>query len=279
MIVIDDLSFKYHGKAEFALRNISLKVKKGEFLGLTGSSGSGKTTLLRAMTGVAPHRFTGDFYGKISVGGLDSVDSPLEKIAKLIGSVSQDIESQIVSTVVEDEIVFGLENFGVRHEMIEARISDALEKTGITALRNRNIATLSGGQKQKVAICSIIALMPEILILDEPTGELDPQSSRQIFMLLKELNEKHGMTIVVAEQDVMLLCEFVDRLAVINKGEMLFCGDVREVLSHSRELMAEGVNCPRVVSLADKLMENGLYSGEIPLNIPQAEMMVRSITV
>lgn len=278
MIDIANLSFKYFGREVFALREINLTVKKGEFLGLTGSSGAGKTTLLRALNGVVPHRLRGEFYGKVSIRGLDSVDNAPEIIAKFLGSVSQDIESQMVSSVVEDEIMFGLENFSVPHEVIESRISDALEKTGITALRNRNIDTLSGGQKQKVAICSIIALMPDILILDEPTGELDPQSSRQIFLLLKELNEKFGMTVIVAEQDVVLLCEFVKKLAVMNEGKIIFSGGVRDVLKHGRELKAAGVSCPRVVSLADRLIEKNLYCGDAPINIPQAEAMVRGIT-
>ncbi len=279
MIEITGLSFKYHGGEDFALKGINLAVKKGDFLGLIGSSGAGKTTLLNALNGVIPHRLRGEFYGKISVLGLDSIDNTPEKLAKFLGSVNQDVESQMVSSVVEDEIMFGLENFGVPHGKIESRISEALEKTGITALRERNIATLSGGQKQKVAICAIIALMPEILILDEPTGELDPQSSRQIFQLLKELNEQYGITIVVAEQKIMLLCEFVHELAVMDQGKMVFSGEVRDVLKHSRELEKIGVNCPRVLTLADRLKERGLYSGEVPINIPQAEAMIRSITV
>lgn len=278
MIEIRGLSFKYFDSSRYSLKDINLTVQRGDFLGVIGSSGAGKTTLLHAMNGIIPHHFHGEFYGRVVINGLDSVDNLPEEIARTLGSVRQDFESQMVASVVEDEILFGLENFGVPRDKIESRLTDALEKIGITALRERNIATLSGGQKQKVAICAILALMPDILILDEPTGELDPQSSRQIFRLLRELNEKHGITIVVVEQKIMLLCEFARKLAVMDAGGLLFSGDVRDVLRHSSEMEKAGVNCPRVVTLADRLREKGLYSGTLPIDIPEAETMVRGLT-
>ena len=278
MIRIKGLSFKYKGGNEDALKEIDLTVKRGEFLGIIGSSGAGKTTLLHAVNGIVPHHFRGEFYGSVEVDGSDTIDNRPEDLAQKVGSVRQDFESQIVSSVVEDEILFGLENFSVPRDDIEKRITDALDKTGIRNLRERNIATLSGGQKQKVAISAIIALMPEILILDEPTGELDPWSSRQIFLLLRELNEKHGITVVVVEQKIMLLCEFARSLAVMESGRIILNGPVAEVLKSSREMERVGVNCPRVVTLADRLREEGLYGGPVPISVPEAEVMVRSIT-
>ena len=278
MIRIRGLSFKYKGGREEALKEIDLTVKRGDFLGIIGSSGAGKTTLLHAVNGIVPHHFRGEFYGSVEVDGSDTIENRPEALARKVGSVRQDFESQMVSSVVEDEMLFGLENFSVPRDEIEKRVTDALDKTGIRNLRERNIATLSGGQKQKVAIAAIIALMPEILILDEPTGELDPKSSRQIFRLLKELNEKHGITVVVVEQKIMLLCEFADSLAVMDRGRIILEGPVREVLKSSREMESAGVNCPRVVTLADRLREERLYDGPIPVSIPEAEAMVRSIT-
>ncbi|MCE5201129.1 MAG: ATP-binding cassette domain-containing protein [Synergistaceae bacterium] len=275
MISIRNLYFRYSGSDGYALNNINLTVEKGGFLGIIGSSGVGKTTLLQAMNGIIPHHFKGEFYGEVRVNGLDTFESTPENLARHIGSVRQDFDSQMVASVVEDEILFGLENFCVPRDEIESRLAGALEKTSISDLRDRSIATLSGGQKQKVAICAITALMPEILILDEPTGELDPQSSRQIFHLLRELNEKHGITVVVVEQKIMLLCEFAKELAVMQKGSILFKGSVRSVLRHSSEMEGAGVNCPRVVTLADRLAERGLYSGDIPLDVKEAETMVR----
>jgi energy-coupling factor transport system ATP-binding protein len=278
MIRISGLSFKYESGREEALKNVDMTVCRGDFFGVIGSSGAGKTTLLHAINGIIPHHFRGDFYGSVEVNGSDTIDNRPEQLAGAVGSVRQDFESQMVSSVVEDEILFGLENFSVPRNEIEKRMTDALDKTGIRNLRERNIATLSGGQKQKVAISAIIALMPDILVLDEPTGELDPQSSRQIFLLLRELNEKHGITIVVVEQKIMLLCEFARKLAVMETGRIILQGEVADVLKKSREMEKAGVNCPRVVTLADRLREEKLYGGPIPVNIPEAEKMVRSIT-
>lgn len=274
MIEVKNLSFKYSGGDKDALSDISLSVRKGDFLGVIGGSGAGKTTLLQSMNGIIPHYFSGESNGVVRVGGFDTAETQPEELAHFVGSIRQDVDSQLVASVVEDEILFGLENFGVPGGKIETRLKSALDKVGIADLRERTIATLSGGQKQKVAIAAIVALMPEVLILDEPTGELDPQSSRQIFALLRELNEKHGITIVLVEQKIMLLCEFTKNLAVMKEGKILFHGPVRDVLDHSGEMLEAGVNCPRVVTLCDRLREKKLYSGITPIGLPDAEKMV-----
>ena len=160
---------------------------------------------------------------------------------------------------------------------IESRVQSTLDEIGISHLRHRYISTLSGGQKQKVAIAAIIALRPKILILDEPTGELDPASSRQIFSMLKKLNEQYGMTIVVVEQKIMLLSEFARDMAVIDNGRIVFHGSVRSVLQHSEELEKMGVNCPRVVTLSNLMKVAGISNGEICVNVDEAEQMVRKV--
>ena len=181
MVEINNLTFKYEGSQKNALENINLHVNKGDFLGIIGESGAGKTTLCSAINALIPHHFKGDYYGSVKVDGQDTFDIAPGLLALKVGSVFQDIDSQMLSTFVEDEILFGLENFGVPKDQIERRLSQALKDIGIEDLRYREIASLSGGQKQKVAIASILALEPEVLLLDEPTGELDPASSRQIF--------------------------------------------------------------------------------------------------
>lgn len=275
MIKIKDLTFKYEGGDKNALQNISLNVPEGGFLGIIGPSGAGKSTILHAVNGIIPHHYKGDYYGSVTVCGHDTFEISLTDLSLFVGTVFQDIDSQMVNSVVEDEILYGLENFRVPSTEIDARIQDTLEEIGISDLRYRNINTLSGGQKQKVAIAAIIALRPKILLLDEPTGELDPASSRQIFSILKKLNEQYGMTIVVVEQKIMLLSEFVKELAVMNNGKLVFCGPVRSVLEHSKELEEIGVNCPRVVTLSNSMKSAGLSNGGICLNVEEAEKMVR----
>lgn len=275
MIRIDSFSFTYEGASSPALSDLTLQVEKGGFVGVIGPAGAGKTTLARALSGIIPHHYPGDYYGRITVDGMDPVDTPLTDLSRVVGMVFQDVDSQIVSSVVEDELLYGLENFGVPHAEIASRMTDALFRTGIESLRERSIASLSGGQRQKVAIASIIALRPRVLILDEPTGELDPVSSRQIFSLLRELNASYGITVIVIEQKIMLLSEFVRQLIVLDGGKSAFCGPTREVLSHEDELLRLGVNCPRVSRLS-RLLYQGL-SRPLPVSVSldEAEQQVR----
>ena len=277
MIQIQDFSFTYKNGENPALQEISLTVPDGGFLGIIGPAGAGKTTLARAIAGIIPHHYPGDFYGSVTVNGLDTVDSKIVDLSRLVGMVFQDVESQIISPLVEDELLYGLENFGVLREEIPGRMEEALAKVGVSDLRERSIASLSGGQRQKVAIASIIALKPKILVLDEPTGELDPRSSRQIFSLLKELNEEQGITVILIEQKIMLLCEFARQLAVLSKGRIIRQGETRDVLSHADELQALGVNCPRVTTLSRMLSERTGTEQPVCINLDEAENMVRRL--
>ena len=285
MIQIQELTFKYTGGKHNALENITLEIEKGDFVGIIGESGAGKTTLCNCINGLIPHHFTGDFYGSVKVDGDDTFDIDAGKLALKVGSVFQDIESQLTGYFVEDEILFGLENFGIPAAQIEERISSALETLGIEELRHREISTLSGGQKQKVVFAAILALEPQVLVLDEPTGELDPASSVQIFALLKKLNEEKGITIVIAEQKIMLLCEFVKKLIVLEKGTCVHYGEIRSTLTHQKEMEEAGINCPRVLTLTGKMEKEKLLpadctgEGRICLNAQEAAEIVKKVTM
>ena len=277
MVHIEQLNFQYKHGTEFALQDINLDIREGEFVGIIGNSGAGKTSFTCALNGMIPHHYAGDFYGVVQIDGLDTVEVKPVELSRFVGSVFQDVDAQMVAAMVEDEILFGLENFQVPREEIEERIQTSLQTIGIEHLRYRNISTLSGGQKQKVAIAAIIALRPRLLVLDEPTGELDPASSRQIFEMLRMLNQEYGMTIVVVEQKIMLLCEFVKRLIVLEQGRVEYDGETREVLKYKRELEALGVNVPRIVTLADALKVRGYEVGQVPLNLSEAKSMVEEV--
>ena len=285
MIQIQELTFKYTGGKHNALENITLEIEKGDFVGIIGESGAGKTTLCNCINGLIPHHYTGDFYGSVKVDGDDTFDIDPGKLALKVGSVFQDIESQLTGYFVEDEILFGLENFGIPAAQIEERISSALETLGIEELRHREISTLSGGQKQKVVFAAILALEPQVLVLDEPTGELDPASSVQIFALLKKLNEEKGITIVIAEQKIMLLCEYVKKLIVLEKGTCVHYGEIRSTLTHQKEMEEAGINCPRVLTLTGKMEKENLLpadctgEGRICLNAQEAAEIVKKATV
>ncbi|MDR2746261.1 MAG: ATP-binding cassette domain-containing protein [Treponema sp.] len=277
MISLANVSFRYRGGRRDALTGINLEIPDGDFLGIIGPSGAGKSTLTYVLNGVVPHHYDGDFYGRALVNGLDTVDAGTERIAAELGSVFQDIDGQMVATVVEDEILFGMENFRVPRGEIEGRLTAVLNMAGIENLRHRALSTLSGGQKQKVAIAAITALRPRIIVLDEATGELDPASSRQVFEFLRDLNRQFGITIIAVEQKIMLLCEFAKHLAVMDKGSLALHGTVTEVLQRPELLEEGGINVPRVTSLGKALRERGLYAGTLPCDLDQAKTMMENL--
>lgn len=270
MIEIRDLSFTYRESSQPTLRNINLSIPDGQFVGITGAAGCGKSTLTYAFNGVVPPCYPGEFYGAVLIDGRDTVDTSLTDISRLVGSVCQDIDSQMVSSVVEDELLYGLENFAIPKEEVELRLEEALRAMGIEDLRDRAIASLSGGQKQKVAVASILALRPKVLVLDEPTAELDPASSQAVFELLRRYAREHGTTVIVVEQKIALLSEYADRLVIVKEGQILFDDSPAAVLEHAEELLAEGINCPRSTSLANRLRKLGLYSGPACRNVAEA---------
>ncbi|WP_421777667.1 energy-coupling factor ABC transporter ATP-binding protein [Gardnerella sp. KA00603] len=239
----------------YALNRVNLKIYPGEFVGIIGPSGSGKTTLASLFSGAIPHHYSGELLGSVKIAGQDTKNLALTNIACLIGSVIQDIDAQMVAANVEDELLFGLENFGVPHDEIPNRIASSLETVGISDLRNRDLDTLSGGQKQKVAIAAILALKPKVLVLDEPTCALDPVSSRMIFSILQNLNKKFGITIVVIEQKVALLSEYCNRLIVLSKGELVLDAPVSLALKDIELLRKVGINYPRTTHLIKQLQD------------------------
>ena len=277
IINVDDVSFSYGTQTEQALSHISLSVNKGDFIGIIGPSGAGKSTLAACLSGAVPHHYTGTFFGSVMVDGHDTCEASLTDVSQIVGSVLQDIDTQMVASVVEDEMLFGLENFDVPHDQIERRVSETLETVGISDLRDREIATLSGGQKQKVAIAAILAIRPRVLVLDEPTAALDPASSTLVFETLREANRTLGITIVVVEQKVALLSEYCNRVLVLNHGEIALQGEPHEVFAHTDELRTIGVDCPRVTRIFNSLETDGLASGTPCLDVDEAERLISGI--
>lgn len=277
MISVKNLGFVYQGGKTAALDGINIEIPDGDFVGITGTSGAGKTTFTFALNGIIPQKIKGDFYGAVTVDGVDTAEHPAEEFARKVGQVFQDIDSQMVASVVEDEILFGLENFGVPHEEIGQRVDKVLKELGIEDLRDREIASLSGGQKQKVAIASMLALEPEVIVLDEPTGELDPESSREIFKILTALNREKGITVIIVEQKIMLLCEYVKHMMVLDKGKIAFYGTPGDMASSIDTFKNLGINVPRVTELSASLISEKIYDGEVTLTVDDAEKMVRRI--
>ena len=264
IIELREVSFAYGQTESLALKDLNLTIEEGGFVGVIGPSGAGKSTLASVLSGAIPHHYTGRLYGETRVAGLDTCEASLTDIATIVGSVLQDIDAQMVASVVEDEILFGLENFDVPRDQIEQRLTDALSAVGIAELREREIASLSGGQKQKVAIAAILALAPRVLVLDEPTAALDPISSRAVFDVLREAQRLTGVTVVVIEQMVALLAEFCDRIIVLDNGSVALDGTPHDVFGHSDELRAIGVDSPRTARISNSLASLGSSKSSAP---------------
>jgi energy-coupling factor transport system ATP-binding protein len=277
VITVDQLFFTYPGVAQPALHNLSFTVEAGEFVGITGPAGAGKSTLVLCVNGIIPHFQDGNFQGRVLINGLDTFKISCAEISRQVGSVFPDPEAQIVAPTVEDEIAFGLENFGVEPAVIEARISEALDLIGIAQLRYRTTSELSGGQKQRVAIAAAIALRPEILVLDEPTSELDPIGTMEVFQVLKQLNEEYHLTVMVVEQKINILMEYIRRLLILEQGRLVADQDPRTVIGAPELLSRIGLKAPPVSELAFLLKQDGIYQGALPLNVDEAYLGIRRV--
>ena len=270
MIEIKDFAFQYREGTRPVVSGINLTIPDGAFVGITGAAGSGKSTLTYALNGIVPHCYPGDFYGSVVVDGLDTCETALTDLSRVVGSVCQDVDSQFVTSVVEDEVLYGLENFAVPRDQMEGRVAQALADMGISDLRDRVISSLSGGQKQKVAIASILAMRPKVLVLDEPTAELAPASSRSVFELLSAYAREHGTTVVVVEQKIALLSQYADLLVIVDEGRIRFADAPADVLAHADELKRIGVNCPRSTTLMNRLRASGAYAGPAVRTVQEA---------
>jgi energy-coupling factor transport system ATP-binding protein len=217
--VVRDLTFAYDPEAKPALEQVSFEVSEGEFLCVTGPSGAGKTTLALTLAGVIPHLVHGEMRGVAHYRGQLISEMSMASIARSIGIVLQDPEAQLFNLTVEEEITFGLQNLRFPLEEMPRRTQEALEMVGMADYRRASSAALSGGQKQRVAIASTLALEPSVLILDEPTSELDPIGSQGVYEILTKIKER-GTTVVLVDQELGEVAPFVDRIIYLHDGKI-----------------------------------------------------------
>lgn len=281
-IETQNLTYAYQGASKPAIKNVSIRIQKGEFVVVTGPSGCGKTTLCRCFNGLVPHFYQGNLTGKIKVHGLNVVKTKIRDLAKHVGLVFQNPENQLFSLSVEKDVAFGLENLGVSREGIRARVNWALHETGIYDLRERAPHELSGGQQQRVAIAGVLAMRPEIIVLDEPTSFLDPLGAEKIFDVIHGLNEDLGITIILVEHRLDLAAKYVDHVIVIADGKVVLDGAPREVLGSEKARLL-GVGIPKATRLYQILKENGLKhfqrkdSKTPPLTAEEAQLFIRGL--
>jgi energy-coupling factor transporter ATP-binding protein EcfA2 len=246
--VLDRVSYMYPRSQDVVLRDITLQVRRGEFLGLIGPTGAGKTTLCLTLNGIVPQFYGGRFFGHATVAGLDTLDHPISTLAEHVGAVFQDPETQLIATSVENEIAFALENTRVPREEIRQRISHALLAVRLEGTEAKHPHELSGGQKQRLAIAAALAMQPDLLVLDEPTSQLDPVGTEEVFATVRELNQELGMTIVMASHAAEEMAEYADRIALLSHGELATVGSPDDIYSQVALLEEHHLRPPQVAS-------------------------------
>lgn len=261
VIELSDVYFRYQGSDEYALRGVSLSANEGEFILLVGPSGCGKSTLLRVLNGLIPHFYEGEFRGEARVANLDVRRTPTHIIAGHVGMVFQDPENQLFLSSVEREIAFGLENMGLPRSEIKRRVEETLRLFGLRELRDKAPYELSGGQQQKVAIASVMALEPEVLAMDEPTANLDPLSALEVLSLVKGLVDEKRLIAIVVEHRMEIALKFATRLIAMDKGRIVIDGEPRAAMNKVLGL----VGAPPVVLAHELLKNKGLVQGYPPL--------------
>lgn len=275
IIETENLTYTYPSGTKPSIRDVSIKIEKGEFVLITGPSGCGKTTLCRCFNGLIPHFYQGELKGEITVAGLRISEQPIYEMAKHVGLVFQNPENQLFALSVEKDVAFGLENLGVPREEMRKRVDWALNLTGICDLRERAPHELSGGQQQRVAIASVLAMQPEIIVLDEPTSFLDPLGAKKIFEVIYDLNRKLGITVVLVEHRLDLTARYANHIAVMDDGKIVLDGEPREILS-SEQARLIGVGIPKPTRLYQILRKDRVsLSNTIPLSSDEMAAMLR----
>jgi energy-coupling factor transport system ATP-binding protein len=245
LLSVERLSFSFFNSDRKALDDVSLAIPEGQFVAVTGPSGCGKSTLAMAIGGYIPHVIQGRLEGRVEIGGRQTDTARLAELSTLVGIVQQDPESQLCTLNVDDEVAFGPENLALPADEVRERVRRSLALVDALHLQGRDIYELSGGEKQRVAIASILAMQPRMLILDEPTSNLDPTSTAEVLSAMARLRQTTGLTIIVIEHKLDRVMPLADRLLIMDRGRIVLDGRPEEVLGQYRERIKEmGIRLP-----------------------------------
>ncbi|MHA1634039.1 MAG: ABC transporter ATP-binding protein [Candidatus Thorarchaeota archaeon] len=283
VVKVDSLTFTYE-RGPLALEDVNFEVGSGEILGILGSNGAGKTTLCFHLNGIIPTVFTGVEKGRVDIHGLDPWETPIIELSQIASMVLQDPETQFTTTNVESELQFGPCNLGIDRDEVLRRVVWAAKVCGITGLEERKPKELSGGQKQRVALAAGLTMLPKVLILDEPTSQLDPVGTTEVFDVVHELAKKEEMTILIASHKTEEVARLASKILILHEGKVAALGTPKEVFSQNELLSKIGINPPAVSSLASKLAEKipGFkqkyeQSGGIPLTVDETYSLLSGL--
>lgn len=267
LVSLRKVSFFYPKSSVPALLNIDLDIRRGEILGLIGATGSGKTTLCLALNGIVPQFYGGRFFGHATVAGFDTVTHPIHEMSRRVGMVFEDPATQLIGSTVENEIAFALENLRVDPEEIRRRILTSLAAVHLEDYLQAHPHELSGGQQQKLALAAALALHPDLIVLDEPTSQLDPQSTEEVFKLAREINRTLGTTLVIAGHAAEEMAEYTDRVALLSGGRLLATGTPAEIYGSPELLGREHLRVTEVTATFHLLSKRGLAPGALPVRL------------
>src|SRR5690349_8084466 len=281
MIDIDGVSYTYPNTSWPIFHDLTLTIHQGEFLVVCGPSGAGKSSFLRLLNGLVPHFYGGRFAGDVRAWGRSTRTHQPRDMADLIGFVFQDPEAQFVVDVVEDEIVFAMENLGLSPRLMRRRVEEVLDQLGIARLRRRRISSLSGGERQRVAIASVLAAQPRALVLDEPTSQIDPHGAEEVLTALQKLNDDLGLTIVLCEHRLERVVQYADRVLYFPSHEEAkangflapLSAPPQPLLGPPRDVLAQSQMAPPLVRLGQALDWSPL-----PLTIKEARRFAYGVT-
>lgn len=272
---ITNLKYRYPYTDRLALNNITCTIEPGEFIGVIGKNGAGKSTFSQALTGLVPNFYRGAYGGSVKVDGVDVRDIAVDDLCQRVGLVFQNPFNQVTGSklTVYEEIAFGLENIGVPRAEMHKRIRDAMELLDIGRFVDRNPFDLSGGQMQRMAIASIIAMNPQIIILDEPTSQLDPQGSEEVFRAVQNLS-KNGITIIMIEHKMEKTAAYSDRVLFLDNGEMVAFDTPQAIFSRD-DLLDHGIQAPAFARIGKGLGLTCPSTQYYPVTLAEAQEVLR----
>ena len=265
-IKVENLKYRYPNTTKLALDGLDFEIEKGSFVGIIGENGAGKSTLCQAFNGLVPGFFKGAYGGKVLIEDTEVAKTTVSKLCQKVGLVFQNPFNQLsgAKETVFEEIAFGLQNFGVPKEEMISRVDEVMELLDIAAYRDRNPFDLSGGQMQRVALAGILAMKPEVIVLDEPTSQLDPAGSEEVFAAVDKL-AKSGITIIMVEQKLEKLAEYCDKILLLHQGKQIAFDTPEQIFSRA-DLQSYGVNPPaytRICQAFGVKKENGCYPASL----------------
>lgn len=269
-IEINDVTWTYRKTEKPAMTELNLKVRPGEILFITGPAGAGKTTLCRFLNALIPHFYTGELKGKVLVRGMDTADYPPEILCGHVGLIFDNPSNQLFNLTVFDEIAFGPENLCIPPDKIREIVADALRFCRLETYVNKTPHHLSGGEQQACALASIMAMRPQIYVLDEPTANLDPYGTELIFQRTEELFRSEKKTGIIVEHKLERVAQLADRMIVLDQGRVVLEGKPKEVLQSVEKLMQLGLKVPQATQLAHRLRSQGIQISPLPITLEES---------